>query len=338
MREFKIEKAQRRRVPLNIGLVGPSGSGKTLSALRLAAGIGGKVAVIDTEAGRALHYADSFDFMHLNLEPPFDSGSYQAAIEACVKAGATTIVVDSMSHEHEGPGGLLEKHAAEMERLSGGRGNSQKHNMRAWQAPKAARTRLIHRIIQLGCNVILCFRAKDKIEIKGGGEPASLGWMPVGGDEFWYEMTARCLLHPNCGGVPLWRSDLPGERLVMKLPQQFRGVLDDGQPLSEAHGRAMAKWAEGAPEVAAPRAAASASAPPEAEAPAQPEAPKADSAAMTLDERGFYVFPRGEYRGLPVDDSRIPDDYLQRLLASDKTPLEFAQQIEDVLDRRQAWS
>ena len=61
---FQFKPAIRENVGLLIGLAGGTGSGKTFSAMRLASGIanGKKFAVIDTEAGRAKHYADQFSF------------------------------------------------------------------------------------------------------------------------------------------------------------------------------------------------------------------------------------------------------------------------------------
>src|SRR5260364_9396 len=53
-------------VLLWLALTGPSGSGKTYSALLLAKGIGGRIAVIDTEHGSASLYADVLDFDVLN--------------------------------------------------------------------------------------------------------------------------------------------------------------------------------------------------------------------------------------------------------------------------------
>jgi hypothetical protein len=121
---FEDRPAVPSKVPLLIGIMGPSGGGKTYSALRLASGItriaGGEFAVIDTESKRALHYASDFKFRHINFAAPFSPLDYLAALEHCAKRGMTTVVVDSMSHEHEGPGGVLEWQAAEVERLSGG--------------------------------------------------------------------------------------------------------------------------------------------------------------------------------------------------------------------------
>src|SRR5262245_58925915 len=111
------------RTPLLVGLVGPSGTGKTCSALRLATGIqavaGGDIFMLDSEARRGLHYADQFKFRHVPFAPPFGPLDYLAGLEYCVSRGAGTVIVDSTSHEHEGPGGVLEMHEAELDRISG---------------------------------------------------------------------------------------------------------------------------------------------------------------------------------------------------------------------------
>ena len=47
---MKFEKAVRKKAKLRLALTGPSGSGKTLSALLLAKGLGGPIAVLDSSA------------------------------------------------------------------------------------------------------------------------------------------------------------------------------------------------------------------------------------------------------------------------------------------------
>ena len=78
---FQFKPAVRESVGLIIGLAGPSGAGKTYSAMRLASGIAGDkpFAVIDTEGGRAKHYADQFKFDHGDLMPPFRPQAYASA-------------------------------------------------------------------------------------------------------------------------------------------------------------------------------------------------------------------------------------------------------------------
>lgn len=249
-RVFEDFEAKRAAVPLMVGLVGPSGGGKTYSALRLATGIqrvtGGDIFVVDTESRRSLHYANLFKFRHVPFTAPFGPLDYLAAIEYAAKRGAKVVIVDSMSHEHEGPGGVLEQHAAEVMRLAGGdESKAERVKMLAWSAPKQARRRMINSILQLPVASIFCFRAKEKIEIKKGQEPKPLGFMPIAGEEFIYEMTVNFLLLPKAGGVPTWKSDEPGERQTMKLPQQFTSLYADPLPLSEDHGETMARWADG---------------------------------------------------------------------------------------------
>jgi RecA/RadA recombinase len=96
---FEFRPAVRQNVPLVLGVAGPTGGGKTYSALRLAKGLAGdaRFAVIDTENGRALHYADEFAFDHGSLEAPFTPERYAQAIKAADEAGYPVIVVDSAS-------------------------------------------------------------------------------------------------------------------------------------------------------------------------------------------------------------------------------------------------
>lgn len=246
-REFNDAPAKREQTPLLVGLMAPSGGGKTFSALRLATGIqrvsGGEIFGIDTEARRMLHYADQFKFRHIEFRAPFGPLDYLAAIEHCIAKGAKTIIVDSMSHEHEGPGGVLEQHDQIM-------GNDFKKSFAAWKEPKADRRRLLNSILQMQANFVFCFRAKEKLKPVKGSEPENRGFMAIAGEEFVYEMTANALLLPKAGGVPTWFSQFPGESMMMKLPLQFEQLFavpegQQAQPLSEDTGEKMARWAAG---------------------------------------------------------------------------------------------
>lgn len=249
-RVFDDRPAVRSRVPLLIGLVGPSGSGKTKSALRLADGMRrvteGETFVIDTEANRALHYADRHQFRHVPFAAPFDALSYLAAVEHCVKRGARTIIIDSASHLHEGPGGTLEMHDSECERLmQAWKTSRERVQMAAWQRPKAQLRQFLNGVLQLPINTIWCFRAKEKLKIIPGKDPQQLGYMPIAGDEVIFEMTLSALLHPNSGGVPSWHPQEMGERAIVKLPEQFRELFASSKPLDEDTGEALARWASG---------------------------------------------------------------------------------------------
>lgn len=260
-RTFSDSPAVRSATPLLIGLVGPSGCGKTLSALRLAVGIQrvtkGKIYHIDTEANRALHYAPAageipdaarhiYDFEHVPFVAPFGPADYLGAITHCREKGAGIIIVDSGSHEHEGPGGVLEMHDAEQERLvKQWNSTRDKVNLAAWQKPKSERRRLINAILQMPINFIFCFRAKEKVKPGKDKQLVQLGWQPIAGEEFVYEMTVNMLLHPASGGVPTWMPEEPAEKLMIKKPSQFEGIFKERKPLSEDIGEALARWASG---------------------------------------------------------------------------------------------
>lgn len=292
-RTFEASPAVRQGVPLLVGLMGASGSGKTFSALRLATGIqrvtGGDIYVIDTEARRAAHYADDFKFKHVEFKAPFGSLDYLAAIRFCVKEGAKCIVIDSMSHEHEGEGGYLSFQAAEIDRMAGPTDYAKRERvkMAAWIRPSAHRRQMINGMMQLNANFIFCFRAKEKTKPKQGGGIEELGFMPIAGDELVFEQTINMLLLPKSGGVPHWRSDHMGEKMMMKLPRQFEQLFAEPRPLDEAHGEALAQWARGGKSLGgAARVSDNGAAPKPAGSPPPPPAAPKTPAAWAAESAG----------------------------------------------------
>lgn len=252
-RKFEHFAAKRERVPVWLALIGASGSGKTYSALRLATGmcsvIGGKPWLIDTEARRALHYAEQFSFVHVPFGTPFGSTDYLAAVKYCVEQKASVVIVDSMSHEHEGEGGYLDTHEAELVRIAGDDfAKRERAKLAAWVRPSALRSRMLQGLLQLGVSIIFCFRAKERVRPVANSEgrmvPTEQGWSVIGGETLVYEMTASCLLPPRGQGVPQWQTDYVAEKAAMKLPRQFLGILDKGE-LNEEIGTLLATWAMG---------------------------------------------------------------------------------------------
>ena len=63
--------AKRSSAKLRLALCGPSGSGKTYSALQIAKGLAGRIALIDTERGSAELYSDLCAYDVAQLTPPF---------------------------------------------------------------------------------------------------------------------------------------------------------------------------------------------------------------------------------------------------------------------------
>lgn len=251
---------RRENTPMLVGLVGPSGCGKTLSALRLATGIrsvrGGKLVGIDTESGRMRHYADELRIdSYLEFRAPFSSERYTEALKvAAERAAGGVVIVDSMSHEHEGEGGYLEFHEAELDAIVKRYKGSdpewkvrERNTFTGWIKPAAQRRRLINTILQLPCSFVFCFRAKEKLQIVPGGQPIQRGWQAIGGDEFAYEMTVRCLLQPGCNGVPDWSA----EAFKLGVPKRgdiIKACIPDNYQLDEKVGEALADWAKGGGE------------------------------------------------------------------------------------------
>lgn len=246
----------RENVALLIGLAGGTGSGKTFTAMRLAKGIAGEkpFAVIDSENRRALHYADQFRFDHAELRAPFRPDAYGDAIAAADAAGYPVIVVDQMSFEHAGEGGLLDWQEEELQRMAGDDYKKREAcKMSSWIKPKRSHKQMMQRLLQVKAHLILCFRAEAKIEMVKGDDnkwvvrpKESLvgleGWIPIAEKNLPFELTASFLLTADHPGIPK----------PIKLQQQHRALFPLDEPITEESGRAIAQWAAGGPKGAMP--------------------------------------------------------------------------------------
>lgn len=238
-RQFEVKKA----VPLNtyvrIALVGAAGSGKTFSALRLATGIGGKIVLIDTENKRSAKYSKRFDFDQIDFQPPFNPASYGDAIDAALAKGAVTIIIDSLSHEHEGEGGVLEMAEAFLEKKAGDDWKKREAmKFASWIAPKRERTQLIvGKIQRVNANLILCFRAKEVTKpvrnAAGKIEPLK-EWDMIGGDEYRYEMDVTAFLPSGSEGVPDWTNSM---KRINDADGSLKKFLVNAGQLTEETGR-----------------------------------------------------------------------------------------------------
>jgi hypothetical protein len=230
-----------------------------MSALLIAEGIRrvqpGPIVVIDTESLRALKHADGNPdrFIHVPFGDPFGPLDYIEAFKHAIKHQPSTIIVDSMSHEWEGPGGVLAQQAATVK----AKGDS--HKMSAWIEPKADHTAMKHFILQQRCNWIFCFRAKEKTGV-AGNKPVDLGWQPLGAEDLIYEMDLCALLYPGVDGRPEWssRSKILTEQAVMKLPGWFRALFDGKPQFNPEIGEQLARWAAGG-DISAPSVTATSS-------------------------------------------------------------------------------
>jgi hypothetical protein len=245
---FVFAPAHRDNEPIRLGIAGPSRSGKSYSALRVALGmVGGdpkKVFAINTERGGITLYADKFGFMCAEFRPPYSPARYLEALRAAEKAGAGCIIVDQFSYEHDGDGGILDMHEAELTRMAGTDfGKRERMKFTAWIAPKAAHNELVSGIMQLNCHSIFCLRAREKLKLvrqqNGKIEPMPQGYQPVTGSDFEYELTSLIMLAEGSKGIP----DLDAQATGFREP--LNTMVKHGQSLDEELGRKLAAWASG---------------------------------------------------------------------------------------------
>ncbi len=182
---MEIRKASRKKVKMKMGISAISGGGKTLSALLLAYGITNnweKIVVIDTENKSAELYADRGGYYVLPLEAPFTPEKYINAITAAEHNKFEVIIIDSISHEWEGKGGILEI-SNEMS------GNSYTN----WAKLTPRHRAFVDKLLQCDAHVITTVRRKQDYELvtneKGKLAPQKAGLKEITRDGFEYELT-----------------------------------------------------------------------------------------------------------------------------------------------------
>lgn len=122
-RTFKAERATKEQRKLRLSLVAYEGQGKTVTALRLAKRIaekvGGRILLADTEGESSRIYADQFDFdmVALNDHAP---EAYVDLIRWADEQKYAVLIIDSLSHEYIGHGGIQE--VVDAEKRKGGFG------------------------------------------------------------------------------------------------------------------------------------------------------------------------------------------------------------------------
>lgn len=185
MSSFK--KATKAAAKLRLGLIGPAGSGKTMTALRIAAGLGGRVAVIDTERGSASLYAGErgLDFDVIELDT-YGVERFIDAIKAAADGGYATLVIDSLSHAWSGKGGILEFVDNAGKRSQGG------GNFGAWRDATPRHNSLVDAILGAPLHIICTLRSKVEYVVEnvgGRNQVRKVGLQPVQRDGLEYEFT-----------------------------------------------------------------------------------------------------------------------------------------------------
>lgn len=194
MAKIQIRQAKREKIHAKIALMGASGSGKTYSALRIAKGMleklkelgleqNGRIALINTEQGRGLYYANEFDYDIVDLVAPYTPEAYIETILEIVKLEYPILIIDSTSHEWD-------EVLAIQSRMGG--------KYQDWARVTPRHDKFIEAIANTPIHVIATMRGKDQYTMdenqQGKTTVRKLGVGAKQREGFEYEFTATFLL------------------------------------------------------------------------------------------------------------------------------------------------
>jgi len=229
---MQFKKAERKRSKLRLALTGTSGSGKTYSALLLAKGIcpDGKIAFIDTEYGSGALYTDIIEFDSIDLEAPFSPERYMEGITAAAEVGYDCLIIDSMSHQWSGKGGMLDI----VNDIT--KGSRSKNSYFAWGEATPRHNAFIEAILQAPMHIIATMRSKSDYVIeedaKGKMKPTKVGVAPVQREGLEFEFTTVLDLNAeNMASISKDRTRIWGTEPYFRV--------------TEDHGKRLMDWLNG---------------------------------------------------------------------------------------------
>ena len=175
----KFTKATKKQAKLRLALFGVSGSGKTYSALRIAKGLGGNIAVIDTENHTACKYSDRFEFDVCECEKASINNLMTLLSDA---SEYDVLIIDSLTHAWDE---LLD----EVNRIAKTKfgGNS----WSAWSEGTPKQRAFIKALLDFKGHLIVTMRSETTCEVqendKGKKVPVRIGTAPKQGKSIEYE-------------------------------------------------------------------------------------------------------------------------------------------------------
>jgi nucleoside-triphosphatase THEP1 len=240
-----FKKATKAAAKLRLGLIGPAGSGKTMTALRIAHGLGGRVAVIDTERGSASLYSGEhgLDFDVLELET-YEAEKFIQAIAQAEQAGYDVLIIDSLSHAWAGKGGILEFVDKAAKRSGGG-------SFSGWRDATPLHNQLVDAILGAKLHIICTLRSKVEHvieQVNGRTQVRKVGLQPVQRDGLEYEFTVVGDVTQDHELIvtktrAAWLKDQIIREAGEELGKQLAAWLNDGLPSPVAPAPEPAKTA-----------------------------------------------------------------------------------------------
>ncbi|WP_342371396.1 ATP-binding protein [Acinetobacter sp. D009] len=219
-----FKKAERKNAKLRLAIAGPTGSGKTYTALVLAKGIGGRIAVADTENSSAELYEDLVEFEHANIQPPYTPEKFIEVIKAAENANFDTLILDSITHEWSGVGGCLE--IVDQLASTSFKGNS----WGAWSQVTPRHRKFIDAMLRSSINIIVTMRSKmETVQTNDNGKKKveKVGMKAEQRDGIEYEFTTVL--------------DLTHDNIAVATKDRLRLFLEPRQ-LSEHDGVLLKQW------------------------------------------------------------------------------------------------
>lgn len=138
--------------------------------------------MIDTENDSASLYSDLGEYNTLPLTAPYTPERYVEAIKMCEKAGMEVIIIDSITHEWDGKGGILEIH----DQMTG-------NSFTNWGILTPRHRAFVDAILTSSCHVITTVRRKQDYEMSkdnnGKVKVEKAGLKEITREGFEYELT-----------------------------------------------------------------------------------------------------------------------------------------------------
>lgn len=177
--------ASKNQSKLRLAFFGVAGAGKTYTSLRIATGMNsvlkGKIALIDSERGRAEKYADLFKFDICTLDKKTIDDYEQAILEAA-RNKYDILIIDSLTH-------AWQELLVEIDNIAKARfgGNT----WSAWSKGTPKQQKFINIILEYPGHVIATMRSKSEWIVetndKGKNAPKRVGTTPEQGKGIEYE-------------------------------------------------------------------------------------------------------------------------------------------------------
>lgn len=198
--DMQVTDSVREKQKALVGFIGPSGAGKTVGAILTAYGmmreaypdlseqeVWKKIGVADTEHKRSMLYVDQQfsgvrigSFKHINFEPPYTTERYLQALLMLKSVGVEVVIFDSLSHNWNGEGGILEQH-----------GNMSGNSFQNWNKMNKHVTDMIKALSSNDIHILATMRTKNEyvmeLNDKGKQQPRKVGTKPVQKDDMEYE-------------------------------------------------------------------------------------------------------------------------------------------------------